>query len=373
MELPITKEVKIHQAVPCLSIVLPTHRYAPNRRTDKPRLKKAIQHAKQLLEAKYKGLSKEIYPLLDEVYKTENFLHNEEGIGIFIAPGFCKKVKFDFPVEEKISVGEQFEIRELLLLQQETIRYFLLEISHKHLRLFKGHGEHLTEISNSDFPMTFTSEWNYLSPSRGHSFSNSLKNTEGDKSITEEKRFKKFLQSADQKLNHYLKKTTPLFISGGNKETGFFKQITHHERQLAGIIDGNYRTEKEQQKKSIIADEIKGWQNMVEDISMNELSDAFGKRRVAGGIEEVWHALVSGMGETLFVERDFQCAGFISDATGAISRKAPKEKHRLFGDIIDYIMSYALDKNIRVILVGNNKLYEHDRIALLLHYRKDIH
>lgn len=372
MELETSKELKLHEAVPCLSILLPTHPTAPGRRVDMPQLKKAIQKAKQLLGVSYGNLGKELYQQLDEVYEKENTVYHDEGIGIFIAPGYSKTISFPFPVEEKISVGEEFQFREILLKEQESIRYFHLELDKKEIRLYKGKGEILKEVKNHEFPIKQGKDWNYQPPARGSSYSNSLKNFEGDKSIVEEKRFIELLLRADELLHYYVHSDTPCFVSGTNQETGYFKKITQLKKNFAGIVDGKYIPQKNNQAQPKILEEVKAWQNEKEDEELEKLNDTFGKRRVAGGLEEVWHALNSGMGQMLYVEKDFKCAGFVTDATRKLSRKVPKERHRLFADVVDFVMNNALSQKIPIRIVGNNKLYEHDKIALLLRYKKEV-
>lgn len=374
MELELERELKIHQSVPCVSIVLPTQRTSPGRRVDPPRLKKIISNAKKLLKEKYGSVGEKIFPQLDHLNEEINFLENQAALGLYVSPNFTRIIRFDFPVDEKITVGEHFEIREVLQLKQQQIRYYFLSLSKKTIQLFKGHGKELKEVKNNDFPISITSTYNYQKPSRGSSYGNALKNTEGDKSIKEEKQLIAILRSADAKLKPYLEHDVPFIISGVPQLTGYFKKITHSKRDLMGIIDGNYSNRKGKDNPPFkqIDFELKAWQNQKEDEFLDALNDAFGKRRVAGGLEEVWHALKNGMGQTLVVEKDFHRAGFLSEATGNLSRRAPKEKHQILSDVVDYIILTAIEKNVNVKLIGHDKLYEHDRIALLLRYNKEV-
>src|SRR5689334_12480494 len=89
----------------CISVIVPMHRLSPDRRVDEMELQRAVAKAKYLVEGKY---TTEITTLLkqklDELVSSIDFLHNKDGIGLYVCPSVTKVVKFPFAVKEKVVV-----------------------------------------------------------------------------------------------------------------------------------------------------------------------------------------------------------------------------------------------------------------------------
>ena len=359
-----------HHDFPCVSIILPTHRTSPDRQVDQPKFKQAIKEVVRQIKINYPDHLKNISEKLDVIIEEIDFLHNDLGLGIFVSPDYARWFRFSFRVEERIFVGDNFRLRELLYHQKINPHYYYLSINSKKIRLFSGEGQRLNEINDELFPYLAEDDYLYEKPARGNSFGNSLKNPEKDKSVLQEIRLTAHLKKVDSFMKKYLNNREPLFISGVKKETGYFLKITANKKSLAGIIHGNFSEGNDKVSSSLVYDEVLAWQNMKENEMLDELSDAFGKRQVASGMEEVWHAAKNGMGLSLFVEKDFNCSGYVSGSNGFFSRLQPDGNFREISDAVDYLIAIVLSKNGTIHIVGNNKLTEHDRIALRLRYRR---
>jgi hypothetical protein len=151
----------------CVSIIVPTHRLSPDRRVDKLEVERAIDKAKQFLEFKY--AESEIKPLLqalDELYKDINFTHNSDGLGLYVSPNIKKAVQFFSPVEEKVMVGDNFEMRDLMYKLNYANPYFVLLLTEKDVKLFEGTWDNLTEINDKNFPKEYHEEYIIIRPAR---------------------------------------------------------------------------------------------------------------------------------------------------------------------------------------------------------------
>jgi hypothetical protein len=153
----------------CISIILPTNRLSPERRVDEIRMKFAINSAKQLLQYKYATNDNELLKdSIDEIYKKIEFIHNTDGIGLFVSTNFQLLVQFPFSVEEKIIVGDSFEVRDLIYKKNISTPYLVILLSKKTIRLYNGVLDKLTEIIDDNFPKTYEEEYEYNPPSRGN-------------------------------------------------------------------------------------------------------------------------------------------------------------------------------------------------------------
>ena len=131
----------------CISIILPTHRLSPDRRVDNLKLKNSITAAKQLLQYKYTVYNIQVLmEAIDEIYDTIDFSHNSDGLGIYISTDVKLAVQFPFMVEEKVMVGDSFEIRDLLYKDNYSVPYLVILLSKNKIRLYKVLLDELEEI-----------------------------------------------------------------------------------------------------------------------------------------------------------------------------------------------------------------------------------
>src|ERR1035437_3153482 len=132
METIILNELQENKKTPCVSIIISTHKKSNERTVDKLQLNKAIEKATELITFKYgtngNGAG-QVIENLKSITKQLDFVHNDIGLGFFVSPDFTKMVKFPFPVEEKIIVGESFEIRDALYLSEYLMDYYILSIN----------------------------------------------------------------------------------------------------------------------------------------------------------------------------------------------------------------------------------------------------
>lgn len=353
----------------CLSILLPTHRLAPERRTDMIETKKAILKAKEFIVYQYPEIKEHQALLtgLHELTEQIDFTHNDRGIGLFISPQIKHLVKFPFPVKKKIVLSNSFEIRDLLYSQYYATPYYLLHLSEKIIRLYEGLFNHLKEVKDDFFPYRILDNYEYAPPSRAQAMGGhaTLQSLEKDKSILEKIRFRDVFHHADLHLTHYLKSSIPLIVCGTKNEIGIFKKINNHLTQLAGTVTGNYTY----QGLSLLGD--KAWTKMKSYLEKNkdrifdEFKEKIGRGLADEGVEPVWKAAKAGKGLTLLMEKDFMKPGFVGVHDYNLFLKPPPERHTVIPDVVDDIAETVLDKNGKVIIFENGALDNYGHIGLI--------
>src|SRR5574338_589333 len=81
----------------CVSVIVPTHRTSPDRRSDKLNTKTAIEKAEQSLKMKYShGIVAPLMNTLLELFHQTHFTRNEEGIGVFVSSNVHFLISFPF-------------------------------------------------------------------------------------------------------------------------------------------------------------------------------------------------------------------------------------------------------------------------------------
>ncbi len=179
-------------------------------------------------------------------------------------------------------LGRNFEVRDLFYFTQFLKSYYLLTISRKRARLFKGSGNDLQEIINNDFPKQYTEEYEYARPSIASS-SSALKDFERDKSILQETRQIAFLKQADHTLSKYLKDDTNLFVVGVGEELANFEHISHYVKQIAGRIAGNYDIDAVHPLAETAWKQIRELVNASHNRLILKLQEDFGKHLAVDG------------------------------------------------------------------------------------------
>jgi hypothetical protein len=355
----------------CVSIIVPTHRLSPDRRVDKLEVERAIDKAKQFLEFKY--AESEIKPLLqalDELYKDINFTHNSDGLGLYVSPNIKKAVQFFSPVEEKVMVGDNFEMRDLMYKLNYANPYFVLLLTEKDVKLFEGTWDNLTEINDKNFPKEYHEEYIYNPPSPGTSYAGyaHVKSFEKDKPALEEIRFKDFFRQADESLNDYLKNTAPLIILAPEEELEWFEKISKHKKQIVKKIAGSYNYSNQKQLADIVWPAMRlHFDNEIEQL-IKEFKEKIGESHGISGIQEVWKAAKEGKAFKLLVEKDYSKPGFVDKDAYHLYLHTPQKPHTILADAVDDVIEMVLEKNGQVFFTDNGKLEDYQHIALITRY-----
>lgn len=355
----------------CVSIIVPTHRLSPERRADKPEVKRAMEKAKQLLRYKYKPEKAELLiGKMDELFKMIDFSHNTEGLGFYFSPSVSLTVKFPFTVEEKVMADNNFELRDLLYKINFGKPYYVLLLSERGAKLFEGSWQEVSEIRDKNFPLEYQDEFIYDRPSRSSSYAGQahVKSFERDKSVMEEKRFTDFFRYADILLKDYLRDDISLILLGPEKELAWFDKISDNSKHIIQKSPGNYNYFNLKQ----IADAA--WPAMQQHLQqervmlVREFEEKIGEQRGVSGIQQVWEAAKEGRAFKLLVEKDYRSPGFVTANDYRLYLRPPKETHRALADAVDELIEMVIEKKGKVYFTDNDMLKDYQRIALITRY-----
>ncbi len=356
----------------CVSVIVPTHRLSPERRTDQLEVERAISKAKENLQYKYNANDTDpLIKAMDELYDTIDFNHNTDGIGIFVSPHVKHLEHFAFPVKEKVIVADNFEIRDLLYQVNYSHPYYLLFLTEKGARLFEGELNRLTEVKGTDFPKEYTDEYLYEHASRGTSYVGYafLKDFEKDKSVMEEIRHEQFFKKVDELLNAYLVDDTPLLVTAVSKELSWFEKVSKHKKLIAATIEGNYTYNDYPDLPNHVWDKYKAFVDEKINMLIKDYKEKIGEKLGVEGLEEVWNAAKEGRGFKLLVEKDFRKPGFVDkENESKLYLHPPKILHKTLADAVDDIIETVLEKNGKVYFTDNDVLKDHHHIALITRY-----
>ena len=354
----------------CISIIVPTHRLSPERRVDKLEVERALDNARQFLQFKYAEPNiKPLLQALDELYQDIDFTHNSDGLGLYVSPNIKFSVQFPFPVEEKVMVGDNFELRDLMYKINYAKPYFALLLTEKEIRLFEGTLNTLNEIKDKNFPKKYEEEFIYNPPSRGTPSGHAhVRNFEKDKSALEEIRFKDFFRDADDFVNDYLLNDMPLILLGTEKELGWFRDISAHKKQIIGEITGSYNYSHPTELANIVWPVMQSHLDNETGKLIKDFIEKIGEHRGISGIQEVWQAAQEGKVLKLLVEKDFRKPGFVAKDVYRLFLRPPQNSHKILADAVDDIIEMVLEKNGQVFFTDNDALKDYQQIASITRY-----
>jgi hypothetical protein len=138
-------ELTAYGAENCISIFIPAHSSGVevNNLHDAIVFKNNLQAARKLLLDK--GLQQRtadgiLKPAFDLVDDREFWNSQSQGLAVFIAEGFIKIVKLPFKVKEELFVNSTFYVVPLLPVMSENEHFFLLLLSKKDAKIYRGDG-----------------------------------------------------------------------------------------------------------------------------------------------------------------------------------------------------------------------------------------
>ncbi|AEV98624.1 hypothetical protein A4D02_21230 [Niastella koreensis] len=356
----------------CVSVIMPTNRLSPGRRADSVELDNMMEKARQELQNKFDNAA--IAPLIlamGDLYEQIDFMHNAAGIGVFASAHVKKLIPFFFPVKERVTIAQTFDIRDLLYESYYDTPYVVLQLSQKETKLYNGHLNWLIAIADSDFPHKNEDEYEYSRHSRGnsnagHSF---VKEIEKNRSAVEEIRFKRFFRETDKLLNNYLGNKIPLIVMGDNKDLSYFRQITTHEDNIACNVPGSYANYNEHDLGALTWQAMKLFLDNNKDRVLRDFNEKTGQGLGITGLDNIWKAVQEGRGFKLLVEKDYAVPGYLPDHEDYdLVLHEPKQAHRILPDAVNSLIILMLEKNGEVIMVENDALRDHKRIALITRY-----
>src|SRR5688572_21291097 len=118
-------------APPCVSLYMPTHRGAPDRREDPIRFKNLVRRAGEELRGKYAAAKAQpiinrLEPLIDD---TAFWAGTQDGLAAFAAADRFEVYRLPRAVKEFVTVADSFHLKPLLRYTQSAERFHVLGLT----------------------------------------------------------------------------------------------------------------------------------------------------------------------------------------------------------------------------------------------------
>ncbi len=346
---------------PAVSIVMPMESKISGKKELLHHLKLVIDKVeKEIMKTGSDDLKELVIKKLRSVAKNIELGNESKSIAIYVSPVFEKVMYLNIPVEEKIIIGESFEVRDLVYAKKEISKYLLLLLSGKSTKFFIYDSDKFMRL-NSNMPDNINAYLNDA-PERVANFS--------DKSVRKETTLKKFLHGTDEGLSFLLKNhNLPVIVFGSKKTLGYFKNLTAHQKDILAYIHGNYEEATETELRGVLLSHSKDWEKEKIEGLAGKIESAANAKKLVTGIKEVREQASQHKGSLLIVEKNLMYAGRPGNSGDAIfNATGPGSEPLHIKDAVDDIIEIVLKDGGDVEFVDDGALSKYQHIALIKFY-----
>ncbi|GAA2645007.1 hypothetical protein GCM10010399_93610 [Dactylosporangium fulvum] len=348
---------------PAVSLLMPTHRTPPENQQDPIRLRNLLSEAKRRLdddEAVPQSVATQVYEEIAEAAAHVDLRQVSEGLALFASPGQVHVRLLDSPVQERVVVGNTYEVRDVVADAARRHRYWALVLSEQPTRLWSGDGADLVEVHSHGFPFTH----------EGPGGTTGLPRDYGQRpSAHRDERHRQFFRDITSALAEIdALDSRPVFVLGVERYLAFFAD--EWGRPIAGAVRGNYDRAGPHDVYRVLAQQLDAHTSIQQVAALEALDVARGANRFAAGLAEVWTLANQGRAAHLLVEEGFHSAAWVH---GDHLHPPDQEPHRdepgtLVDDAVDDIVEMVARNDGNVTFVRDGNLAADGRIALIVRY-----
>lgn len=344
---------------PAVSVIMP---FEP-KMTPKAELVDSLETAFEKVEVElmenYPGdLSLLVLQKLKDIINSLNFNTHKKSIAVYVSPLFEKVLYLDIAVDEKIVVDESFEIRNLVYSKKQLHKYLILRLSSNESHIYLGNSCSFIKIVSNN-PAAVSDD---IKEATGK--------TTTDISERDEVLLHRLLHQVDNALGIILNAyPLPLFILGTEKILAGFKAITKHNGSVIEYIRCACEEAELLDLKETMKPHITNWRDVLQKDIQNRLEEAFGKKKLAVGMQEVWQAARNHKGCLLVLEKDFIDAAYHEGSGDIISKTiSPHSKFSYIKDAVDDVIEKVFENGGDVEFADKNVLGDYKHIALVQYF-----
>ena len=355
----------------CISIIIPLYDLSPERKSDKLHLEHAIHGVRDELLGHHPDEAGLLVNSLEELSREISFDRTQEGLGLYVSENIKHRVGFPFPVKEKIIIGQEFELSDILYMLQYAHPYGVLHLDEKNPKLYRGSLKSLKEIENGEFPLSYEMNYEFEKPNPGSSYAGyaHLKGFEKDRSVGDKKRYETFFKHTDELLGDYIRDFELVVLCGIKRHTAAFMNRTTHASKIISVINGNYDRYQTHEMANIVWPSIQAFvaEKMLDAI--NAFREENGEGNTEEGIVSVWQAASEGRGLTLLVEKDYRIAGYIEQKfDDQLHLKPTSQTNKVLPNAVNEVIEMVLNHNGNIVITENGMLKDHQNIAVITRY-----
>lgn len=341
---------------PCISVILPTYRTAPDNQKNAIRLKNLVKQATDKLEQELgKRDSKDLTEKLKDLATKVDISRTLDGLALFVSKSVQKMVDIPFRVRERVIIDKTFATRDLIMSVNRGTHYYILDVSLYRARLLSCFRDQAEEITENGFPVQSEFPMLELNPA--------------DFSREKEKQIKEFFNKVDKIfLSHYNSQPTRLVIAGVQKNLAMYREVADVKDLIYEQLEGNYETTSPHDLGKKAWEVVRAKNREQRHQALNEIQKAISAQRLASGIAEVWRFAAEGRVSMLISEEEYHVSAGLEEDNSLVLDTSNLPENRIMPDAVDEVAEIVISKGGKVTFVDDGTLGNHQKIAAILRY-----
>ncbi len=323
--MPVPDRTQLEELLPiesqCVSILVPTHRAGKEVQQAKIRLKNLLGEAAGRLtghQLRKDRIEETLRPGHDLLEDEGVWRSLEDGLAVYLAPGFSRVFKVPLPLEETLVVGSRFYLLPLLPPLGNRGDFFLLALSLKSVRLFAADRFEVREIDLPGVPKSLTDavgsdyeednvQVHTVRPGPG----GAIVHGHGVGQAEDEKEeATRFCLRVDAGLRRILlgggNGTRPMVIAAAEPLASIYAQVSHYPNVLPDRVSGNPEPLSAEELGVRARAIVEGALARELESALERCRELLGIGRASSDTREIVLAAFDGRVDTLFVARRAQ-------------------------------------------------------------------
>jgi len=366
---------------PAVSIFMPTHRQGRDVRQDPVRLKNLLREAEDRIVAKGirpeegRRMLEEARKLLDD---GDFWMHNDEGLALFIGKDFFTGYKLPVPPEELVHVNDRFEIKPLLPMLEGKM-FYVLAVSKNDARLLEctPHGCHIVRlpedvslsvkeaVPNEDEHQTHLMR--HSSAAAGPNAAGSYHGQVVDIQASEHEDQMFYFRQLDEGVRRVMSDPdAPVVLAGVDSVTPFYRRASQLKHIVEESIEGNPEHVANERLHQQALEQVQQiWHKELNGLQ-EQFGNAIAHQRASNEIEDILPAAASGRVGILFVSPRATYYGKFDSEKLAVM---PADQDDVDAeDLVDRATMHALMTGAQLVVVEPDQVPGNKEVGAIYRY-----
>ncbi len=368
-----------------LSLYMKTYRVWQENEKSKIRLKNLVNESQMSLTNE--KIINRLNDFLEEVRTDETFWYSmQEGLAIFASEKSFEYFILPTEFKELVYVSEKFNIKPLVPFLELDLEYYVLLLSQKRVKAFKGTNRYLEELDTSNVAKNIDEALWMDDPEKSiqHTSSKavgpgssggSIYHGHGAYDDAKKENLRRFINKIDDDLNEVFKnKELPLILVTDAPNYAMFKEVTEYPNVYNRLISKN----PDLLNIENIKDRI--WNKVLDEYHDNRLKhvnrfkDALGTNLAIANVPEIVTNAFQQRIDTLFVDKEFTVFGRYDEQNNNVKIKEGVINgitNENLTNLVNFSIIHTLANGGRVFSIENGEFDDLDneyKIAALLRF-----
>lgn len=373
-------EIANYQANCCVSVFIGTHNSGVevNEHYDPIAFKNVLQKVEKILKEKNidaTAIEHMLEPGYELLRDDKFWVQQSPGLAIFIADGYFKYIKMPVTPTEDVVVESSFYVTPLIPIMISKEYFYLLVISKKQCKLFRGDAFGMEYIPVEGLPKGLGEELGdtdvsttFRTGGRGGTGGANFHGTGGGNNNDDKAYIANYLESVDdviwKQILHY--ENAPLLLAGVEYLIPIYKSVSDYKNIWEDALTGSHEHEDTTELYKQAREKIEPYFQQRVNKALENYGNQSATQLTSSIIDDVIPATYYGRVSHLFVQKNEHIWGTFNEMENKI--KYLDEKEEGAQDLIDNAVVKTLSTGGEVFVLEKDKMPAESQLAAIFRY-----